>query len=107
MWVAETEGVKFLLLVITEFKNRGVKDIFIACVDGLKAFPKAIEAVFPNTQIQLCLVHLVRHSLRYVSWKQRKEGAAALKNIYQAPTAEQTEASLTVFMKKWDENYCS
>ena len=102
MWVAETEGAKFWLHVVTELKNRGVKDIFIACVDGLKGFPEAIEAVFPNTQVQLCIVHMVRHSLRYVSWKQRKEVAADLKNIYSAATVEQAEANLTAFAAKWD-----
>jgi putative transposase len=105
MWVAETEGAKFWLQVITEIKNRGVKDIFIACVDGLKGFPEAIEAVFPNTQVQLCLVHMVRHSLRYVSWKQRKEVAADLKSIYSAPTVEQAGASLTAFSAKWDASH--
>jgi len=89
--VAENEGAKFWLQVVTELKNRGVEDIFIACVDGLKGFPEAIETVFPRTQVQLCLVHMVRHSLQYVSWKQRKEVAADLKTIYQAPTAEQAE----------------
>ncbi len=102
MWIAETEGAKFWLQVVTELKNRGVKDIFIACVDGLKGFPEAIEAVFPKTQVQLCLVHMVRHSLRYVSWKQRKEVAADLKNIYSAPTGEQAEANLAAFAAKWD-----
>lgn len=105
MWVAENEGAKFWLQVVTELKNRGVKDIFIACVDGLKGFPEAIEAVFPNTQVQLCLVHMVRHSLRYVSWKQRKEVAADLKSIYHAPTVEQAEASLTAFSAKWDASH--
>jgi len=105
MWVAETEGAKFWLHVVTELKNRGVKDIFIACVDGLKGFPEAIEAVFPETQVQLCLVHMVRHSLRYVSWKQRKEVAADLKNIYSAPTVEQAEASLAAFAAKWDASH--
>jgi len=105
MWVAETEGAKFWLHVVTELKNRGVKDIFIACVDGLKGFPEAIEAVFPKTQVQLCLVHMVRHSLRYVSWKQRKEVAADLKSIYQAPTVEQAEAHLTAFATKWDASH--
>jgi putative transposase len=105
MWVAETEGAKFWLQVVTEIKNRGVKDIFIACVDGLKGFPEAIEAVFPNTQVQLCLVHMVRHSLRYVSWKQRKEVAADLKSIYHAPTVEQAEASLAAFSAKWDASH--
>ena len=105
MWVAETEGAKFWLQVVTELKNRGVKDIFIACVDGLKGFPEAIEAVFPQTQVQLCIVHMVRHSLRYVSWKQRKEVAADLKGIYSAPTVEQAEANLTAFAAKWDASH--
>lgn len=105
MWVAETEGAKFWLQVVTELKNRGVKDIFIACVDGLKGFPEAIEAIFPQTQVQLCLVHMVRHSLRYVSWKQRKEVAADLKSIYSAPTVEQAEANLAAFATKWDASH--
>lgn len=105
MWIAETEGAKFWLQVVTEFKNRGVKDIFIACVDGLKGFPEAIETVFPNAQVQLCIVHMVRHSLRYVSWKQRKEVAEDLKNIYNAPTVEQAETNLTTFAKKWDTSH--
>ncbi len=82
MWVAETEGAKFWLQVVTELRNRGVQDIFIACVDGLKGFPEAIETVFPHTQVQLCIVHMVCNSLRYVSWKQRKEVATDLKTIY-------------------------
>jgi putative transposase len=101
MWAAETEGAKFWLQVITELKNRGVKDIFIACVDGLKGFPEAIEAVFPNTQIQLCIVHMVRHSLNYVSWKQRKEVAEDLKTIYQASTVQLAETNLAAFETKW------
>ena len=102
MWTAETEGAKFWLQVVTELKNRGVKDIFIACVDGLKGFPEAIEAVFPKTQVQLCIVHMVRHSLNYVSWKQRKEVAEDLKAIYQAPTLELAETNLNAFAAKWD-----
>jgi putative transposase len=102
MWIAETEGAKFWLQVVTELKNRGVRDIFIACVDGLKGFPEAIEAVFPKAQVQLCIVHMVRHSLRYVSWKQRKEVATDLKGIYNAPTVDQAEANLASFAKKWD-----
>lgn len=105
MWTAETEGAKFWLQVVTELKNRGVKDIFIACVDGLKGFPEAIETVFPDTQIQLCLVHMVRHSLKYVSWKQRKEVAAELKAIYQAPTIEQAEVHLTQFEARWNDSH--
>lgn len=107
MWVAENEGAKFWLQVVTELNNRGVKDIFIACVDGLKGFPEAIETIFPRTQIQLCLVHMVRHSLKYVSWKQRKEVAADLKTIYQAPTAEVAEMNLTQFEAKWDKTHPS
>jgi len=105
MWTAETEGAKFWLQVVTELKTRGVKDIFIACVDGLKGFPEAIETVFPDTQVQLCLVHMVRHSLKYVSWKQRKEVAADLKAIYQAPTIEQAEVNLAQFEAKWNDSH--
>lgn len=107
MWTAETEGAKFWLQVVTELKNRGVKDIFIACVDGLKGFPEAIEAMFPNTQVQLCIVHMVRHSLNYVSWKQRKEVADDLKLIYQAPTLQQAEANLESFETKWNATHPS
>ena len=107
MWVAETEGAKFWLQVVTELKNRGVKDIFIACVDGLKGFPEAIEAVFPNTQVQLCIVHMVRHSLNYVSWKQRKEVAEDLKTIYQAPTLDHAQSNLEAFAAKWDASHPS
>jgi putative transposase len=105
MWIAETEGAKFWLQVVTELKSRGVNDIFIACVDGLKGFPEAIEAVFPKAQVQLCIVHMVRNSLRFVSWKQRKEVAADLKAIYQAPTVDQAEMHLTAFAKKWDTSH--
>jgi putative transposase len=93
MWAAETEGAKFWLQVVTELNNRGVKDIFIACVDGLKGFPEAIEAVYP----QLCIVHMVRHSLNYVSWKQRKEVAEDFKAIYQASTVQLAETNLAAF----------
>jgi len=102
MWAAETEGAKFWLGILTELKNRGVRDILIACVDGLKGFPEAIEAAFPQAQVQLCIVHLVRHSLNFVSWKQRKEMATDLKDIYAATTEEQAESSLTAFSEKWD-----
>jgi putative transposase len=105
MWVSENEGAKFWLQVVTELKNRGVQDIFIACVDGLKGFPEAIETVFPNTQVQLCIVHMVRNSLKYVSWKQRKEVATDLKVIYQSATAEQAETELTAFEAKWDKTH--
>jgi len=106
MWTAETEGAKFWLQVATELKNRGVKDIFIACVDGLKG-PEAIETIFPDTQIQLCLLHMVRNSLKYVSWKQRKEVATDLKAIYQAPTIEQAETNLERFESRWNDSHPS
>jgi len=107
LWMAQTEGAKFWLSVITELKNRGVQDIFIACVDGLKGFPEAIEAVFPKTEIQLCIVHLVRHSLHYVAWKSRAEMASDLKAIYAAATVAQAEESLKVFADKWDATHAS
>jgi putative transposase len=105
IWAADTEGAKFWMQVITELKNRGVQDIFIACVDGLKGFSEAIEAVYPETQVQLCIVHLVRHSLFYVSHKDRKEIAADLKLIYQAATLEQADTELSNFADKWNETY--
>jgi putative transposase len=103
MWASETEGAKFWLSIITELRNRGVKDIFIACVDGLKGFPEAIESVYPRTQVQLCLVHQVRNSLKYVSWKWRKEVTEDLKLIYTAATVGETEMQLEAFARKWDE----
>ena len=105
LWLAQTEGAKFWLQVVTELRNRGVQDIFIACVDGLKGFPEAIEAVFPKTVVQLCIVHMVRHSLNYVSWKRRKEVAADLRHIYQAATAQEAEQRLCEFEARWDEEY--
>jgi putative transposase len=105
MWAAETEGAKFWLNILTELRNRGVKDILIACVDGLKGFPEAIEAVYPDTQVQLCIVHLVRNSLNFVSWKQRKEMADDLKEVYSAATVEQAETNLASFGEKWDETH--
>jgi putative transposase len=105
IWIAQTEGAKFWLQVVTELKNRGVQDIFIACVDGLKGFPEAIEAVFPKTAVQLCIVHMVRHSLNYVGWKLRKEVAADLRTIYTAATVEEAEQQLTAFEARWDEDY--
>jgi putative transposase len=105
LWIAQTEGAKFWLQVVTELKNRGVRDIFIACVDGLKGFPEAIESVFPQTEVQLCIVHLVRHSLNYVSWKQRKEVAGDLKLIYTAATDLEAEQRLADFSLKWDAKF--
>ncbi len=105
LWLAQTEGAKFWLQVVTELRNRGVQDIFIACVDGLKGFPVAIEDVFPKTVVQLCIVHMVRHSLNYVSWKRRKEVAADLRHIYQAATAQEAEQRLGEFEARWDDEY--
>ena len=105
IWMSRTEGAKFWLGVITELQTRGVKDIFIACVDGLKGFPEAIEAVFPQTQVQLCIVHMVRNSMRFVNWKDRKELCCDLKTIYTAATEEQAETALEVFGQKWDDKY--
>src|SRR4030095_2281193 len=89
LWIAQTEGAKFWLQVVTELKNRGVQDIFIACVDGLKGFPDAIEAVYPKAAVQLCIVHLVRNSLNFVPWKLQKEVAADLKRVYSAVTVDE------------------
>lgn len=105
IWLEKTEGAKFWLKVITELQNRGVRDILIACVDGLKGFPEALESVYPKTEVQLCIVHMVRNSLRFVSYKHRKQLAAALKEIYRAPTEEQAEEALLELEKDWDERY--
>lgn len=105
LWLAQTEGAKFWLQVVTELRNRGVHDIFIACVDGLKGFPEAIEAVFPRAAVQLCIVHMVRHSLNYVSWKRRPEVAGDLKRIYESATADEAEQRLGEFEAKWDDDY--
>ena len=105
MWLSENEGAKFWLSVLTELQNRGVKDILIACVDGLKGFPDAINAVYPQTQIQLCIVHMVRNSVKYVPWKDYKAVTADLKKVYQATTEESALQSLNDFSDKWDEKY--
>jgi len=101
LWTSANEGAKFWLQVLTELKNRGVQDIFIACVDGLKGFPQAIETAYPKTTVQLCIVHMVRGSLSYVGWKERKAVAADLKNIYRASTVEEAERQLEEFAQKW------
>ena len=105
LWIAQTEGAKFWLQVVTELKNRGVQDIFIACVDGLKGFPEAIETVYPKASVQLCIVHMVRNSLNFVSWKTRKEVAADLRLIYQSATVDDAEQRLTEFEGKWDSQH--
>lgn len=105
LWMADTEGAKFWLQVFTELQNRGVKDIIIACVDGLKGLPEAIEAVFPETDVQLCIVHMVRNSLRFVGWKQKKEVAQDLRMIYTSDTEVEAEQRLEEFAAKWDEKF--
>lgn len=105
LWIAKTEGAKFWLSVLTELKNRGMRDCFIACVDGLAGFREAIEAVFPQTQVQLCIVHKVRQSLKYVSWKERKSVAADLRRIYAANTLDAADAELVRFGETWDGKY--
>jgi len=105
LWMTQNESSKFWLSVLTELQNRGVKDIFIACVDGLTGFPEAIETVFPRTKVQLCIVHLVRNSLNYVSYKDRKELAADLKKVYGAATETAAEQALVEFGDKWDKQY--
>jgi putative transposase len=105
LWTSSNEGAKFWLGVLTELRNRGVREMLITCVDGLKGFPQAIESVYPQAQIQLCIVHLVRASLNYVSWKERKQVAADLKEIYRAATATQAEMELNMFQAKWGSKY--
>lgn len=105
MWLSENEGAKFWLNVLTELQNRGVKDILIACVDGLKGFPDAINTVFPQTQIQLCIVHMVRHSIKFVPWKDYKAVTKALKQIYQSATEEEALLALEKFAERWDDKY--
>lgn len=102
LWLGENEGSKFWLRVLTEMKNRGLNDILIACVDGLSGFSEAIVTVYPHTQVQSCIVHAVRNSLKFVSWKERKQVAAGLKRIYQSPTLESAEQELREFREKWD-----
>jgi putative transposase len=105
MWVAHSEGAKFWMNVLTELQNRGVEDVFIACVDGLKGFPEAFAALYPRTQVQLCLVHLVRAALAYVSYKERRAVASDLRTIYQAPTADQAWHNLEAVEAKWQTRY--
>ena len=105
MWLSENEGAKFWLNVLTELQNRGVKDILIACVDGLKGFPDAINTAFPNAQIQRCIVHMIRNSVRYIPWKDYKAVTADLKKIYQSVTEEEALLALEAFEARWDEQY--
>ena len=105
IWIERNEGAKFWLSVFTELKNRGLNDVLIACVDGLKGLPEAIESVYPDAEVQLCIVHMVRHSLKFVSYKDRKEIATDLKGIYRSSTVDQAEAALSDFSLKWDGRY--
>jgi putative transposase len=106
LWIEQTEGAKFWLRVMNELKHRGTDDVLIAVVDGLKGFPEAIEAVFPEALVQTCIVHLIRYSLQFASWKERKSIAKALKPIYQAPSAEIAAQRLDEFdQSEWGEKY--
>ena len=105
LWTSANEGAKFWLGVLTELKNRGVKDILIACVDGLKGFPQAIESMYPQAQVQLCIVHLVRASLNYVNWRERRAVVADLKAVYRASTEQEAEQALNEFVAKWGHKY--
>jgi len=107
LWTSANEGAKFWLGVLTELRNRGVKDVFVVCVDGLKGFPQAIESVFPKAQVQLCMVHMMRASLNCVTWKERREVAADLKPIYRAATVAEAEQELANFTQKWGGKYKS
>jgi putative transposase len=105
MWMSQNEGAKFWMNVLTELKNRGVQDILIACVDGLSGFPEAIAATFPDTLVQLCMVHMVRNSVAFVSYKHRKAVCADLKAIYSAATEDEAELHLELFAERWDAQY--
>jgi len=105
LWLAENEGAKFWLSVLTELQNRGVKDILIACVDGLKGFPEAINTAYPQTRVQLCIVHMVRNSIKFVPWKDYKRVTADLKQIYRSATEEEALLALDKFAETWDEHY--
>ena len=105
IWISETEGAKFWLSVLNELKNRGVKDVLISCIDGLKGFPEAIAAAFPQTKVQLCIVHMVRNSIKFVAWKDRKEIAEDLKKIYHCVSEAAAQEELQRFATKWDEKY--
>ena len=106
LWIEQTEGAKFWLRVMTELKSRGVEDVLVAVVDGLKGFPEAITSVFPHATVQTCIVHLLRHSLDFVTWQHRKTVAAALKAIYRAPTVEAARAALEAFAASdWARKY--
>ncbi len=104
-WIGESEGAKLWLQVFTELKNRGVEDILIACMDGLKGLPEALKSVFPDTEVQLCIIHMIRNSIKYVPSKHVKEFMKDLKEIYQAPIEEKAESSLLSLDEKWGKKY--
>jgi putative transposase len=105
LYISETEGANFWLQVLTDLSNRGVNDILIACVDGLKGFPEAIESIFPETEVQLCVVHQIRNSLRYVGSKNQKEFMVDLKRVYKAVNKELAESELDILEEKWNDKY--
>ena len=105
LWIAQTEGAKFWMSVLTELKNRGVEDILIACMDGLTGFPDALQAIYPDTRVQLCIVHMIRNSTKFVSYKDLKKVCADLKTIYSAATETAAREALEDFGKKWDKQY--
>lgn len=107
LWIAENEGAKFWLAVLTELKNRGLQDILVACIDGLSGFPDAIATLYPKAKIQLCIVHMMRNSLNYVAWKDRKSVAADLKRIYGSNTVDEAERELEAFCERWDAKFPS
>lgn len=105
IWIGESEGAKFWLQIFTELKNRGVKDILIACMDGLKGLPDALRSVFPDTEIQLCIIHMIRNSMKYIPHKHIKEFMVDLKEVYGAPTEAKGERSLLSLDEKWGKKY--
>jgi putative transposase len=105
MWIQQTEGAKFWMTILTELRNRGVQDVLVLCADGLTGLPQAVSAVFPQTVFQTCIVHMVRSSTRYVSWKERKAVCADLRRVYTARTREAAEQALTDFEKRWEKQY--
>jgi transposase-like protein len=107
LWIERNEGATFWLGVLHDLKNRGLEDVLIFCVDGLKGFPEAIEQLYPQSQVQLCVVHLIRNSLNYVPWKDKKALAADLKTIYNAPSEQAAEQALEDFENKWNQLYPS
>src|SRR5215469_1472016 len=105
LWIAENEGAKFWMGVLTELKNRGLEDILIACMDGLTGFPDALRAIYPDTRVQLCIVHMIRNSTKFVTWKDLKKVCADLKEIYSAATESVARNALEEFGKTWDKKY--